>query len=729
MTPQKENPFYPETQAAFEKISIAKLSPELARQNFHALLLANPNFFGNIAESPYKPVLNIQGDTAYESIGCVGYNPQLEQLRATINIKQTGGYSGGICSTGSEEYVRFYLSYDGGSTWQDQGLKAVNVFDVPGPKPLEYAVSLQISPVEKFCFIHNLPMVRAILSWNSPPPAGAPNWTPVWGNVVDAQIQIEGFEFILLSTVLAEAKVVLPEEIAQAIDLAQPVEAAKPKVLSPVDLHKIYADSAVPQHRYLASLLASTVGTHTHANIAKAAVSKAALAKPASSFGGISGIDLAALAEQWLNTNGNTTYEQLDCLGLDPNTSQLTGILEVKQGSGYSGGPCTAGSKEFVAFWVDWGSGWEYAGTTSVVVHDYGISAPTRLDYNVFLPVDLLSHAKPCDEGPQTARVRAVLSWNVPPSTTNPYAPVVWGNSREGLILIPPGEIIGTGQQIPVLSAVGDVETSKIGSDGRITNAVTVTTGVHYVNAPFGGRITLAGQISNPTSGLKYRIMKAPHGSSSFSPVVNEPAGLTLTINTFSGGVWTQSDQTFHADSDGYYTYQDYSPDHFVEGQLMGVWNTTSADTSYAYDLRVDLYGAPGPDIQSNVVTVLINNETPVATLTPTFGECGKLAPGDSISGVFTATATDFGSFGFTILPPGPAHGVLPVPSSGLSVQLGGAISDPGVVNESFTLDTTGMDPCGYSLTLGVWDRTNVDSGRTSNYFQNSVGFCLQIAG
>ena len=57
-------------------------------------------------------MLNIQGDTQYESIGCVGYNPQLEQLRATINIKQTGGYDGGLCDGavfGGVD-VRFYLS-------------------------------------------------------------------------------------------------------------------------------------------------------------------------------------------------------------------------------------------------------------------------------------------------------------------------------------------------------------------------------------------------------------------------------------------------------------------------------------------------------------------------------------------------------------------------------------------------------------------------------------------
>ncbi len=724
MTPQKGKPVISATQSSFEQVSLTKLSPELARQNFHALLLANPNFFGNLAESPYKPVLPIQGDTAYESIGCVGYNPQLAQLRATINIKQTGGYSGGICTSGSEEYVRFYLSYDAGATWQDQGLTAVNVFDVPGPKPLEYAVTLPISPKEQFCFIQNLPLARAILSWNSPPPANQPNWPPVWGNVVDAQIQIDGFQIILLSTLLADAKLELPEPIAQSIDLSQPVKAAAPSSLTSVDLHKLYANSKVPQHRYLAPLLSAAAGTPAVSTVAGTTAATAKSLKTSAVFGGISDINMISLVENWLNTNGDTSFEQLDCVGLDQNYSQLVGILEIKQSSGYSGGPCSTGSREYVAFWVDWGSGWEYAGTTSVVVHDYNI--PSRLEYNVFLPIDLLSRAKPCDDGPQTARVRAVLSWNTPPSTTNPYAPVVWGNSREALILIPPGPVIGASLQIPFLSAVGDVPTSKIDGNGRIIDAVTITTGVHYVDAPFGGRITLAGAISNPTPGLKYRIMKAPHGSSSFTPLINEPQGLTLTINTFSGGSWTQSQQTFHADADGYYTYQDYSPDHFVEGQILGVFNTTPADTGFAYDLRVDLHNAPNPDIQSNVSTVLVNNEAPTAILTPTFGECGKLAPGDTINGTFTATATDFGSFSFTILPPGPANGVLPVPASGVTVALGGAISDPGVVNAAFSLNTTGMDPCGYSLTLNVWDRTNVNSGQTSNYNPASIGFCLE---
>ena len=50
--------------------------------------------------------------------------------------------------------------------------------------------------------------------------------------------------------------------------------------------------------------------------------------------------------------------------------------------------------------------------------------------------------------------------------------------------------------------------------------------------------------------------------------------------------------------------------------------------------------------------------------------------------------------------------------------------AEAGVVNEAFSIDTTGMSPCGYSLTLGVWDRTNVNSGQTNNY-SPGVGWLL----
>ena len=694
--------------------SLVKLSPELARGNFHALLLANPNYFGNLVESTFKPVLDIQGDTAYEALGCVGYNPQFDQLRATINIKLDGGYDGGICGAGSYEYVRFYLSYDGGGTWMDQGLAAVNVFDVPGPKPLDFAVTLNITPKEDFCFEQNLPLVRAILSWNSPPPANTPAWVPVWGDTLDAQIQVDGYKLIPFPVFLDAAKLTLPEEFKQAIDPGQSLEAAVPQILTPAELHQLYADTSVPLHRYLAPAVAAAI---------KAPVPQAG---PAKSFAGISDIDLSGLIGSVLKTNGDTAYEQLKCIGLNPGTSQLTGILTIKQSVGFSGGPCSSGSTEYAAFWVDWGSGLQYVGTTSVKVHDFSAIPAGGLDYNVFLPVNLLSHAKPCQEGANVVKVHAVLSWNTPPSTTNPNALVVWGNSLDGLILIPPGPSIGTGQQQPMISAVGDISVSKIGGNGRITSANTVTTNVFYADAPFGGSINISGGISNPGPGLLYRIMIAPHGSSAFVPIINEPQGIPLTIVDLLAH--TTTDVTIHANGpNGYYAYPVLSANQFIQDQLLNVYYSTSADTGVAYDLRMDLStdGVPAHDTPSSVVTILINNQEPTADLT-IIGECGEFTPGDMITGTFTATATDFGVYYFQILPTIPANGAVANPASGSSVYLGGAIGDPGVTNQTVTIDTTGMQDCGYSFTLYVHDRTNVDNGLTYNWNSASTGFCLQ---
>ena len=220
---------------------------------------------------------------------------------------------------------------------------------------------------------------------------------------------------------------------AQMIYPEQTTLAPRRKLLSTAELHQLYAGTSVPAHRYLSGLLNASVN------------SPAIALDPAKWLDGISGVNLSKVVEAWLHTNGNTEYEQLNSIGLDANTIWLTGVLTVKQRSGYSGGSSTAGSREFVAIWVDWGSGFQYEGTTSVAVRDFSSLPATGLEYKVFLPVDVLAEAQPGSNGARRVKVRAVLSWNTPPSTTDPYAPVVWGNSLDGLILIPPGINVSSG--------------------------------------------------------------------------------------------------------------------------------------------------------------------------------------------------------------------------------------------------------------------------------------------
>jgi hypothetical protein len=183
-------PIAPSTHPALDLIALAQLSPEEAGQRLRALLLGNPKYFGNVPLTSFNAVLRIQEDTTYESISCVAYDAQLKQLRATIDIKRAVGYSGVARINGSEEFVRFYVSYDGGAKWLDQGMRSVNVEDAIAPRPLVHEVILPIAFAKQTGSPKPQPRVRAILSWNSSPPAGAPSWTPIWGNVVESDMQI-----------------------------------------------------------------------------------------------------------------------------------------------------------------------------------------------------------------------------------------------------------------------------------------------------------------------------------------------------------------------------------------------------------------------------------------------------------------------------------------------------------------------------------------------------------
>ena len=187
---------------ALELISLATMAPELARKSLRNLLIADPGHFGKISSNSFKAVLRILQETTYESIGYVGYSPSLEHLQATIHLNENAGYSVGHCI--SREYVRFYLSYDSGSSWFDQGLSSFTVQNELGPMPRQVTLWVGISSSLTRCFLDRLPVVRTILSWNTPPPENAPNWIPMWGDVLDAQLRPEDPEALFLRPGLSD---------------------------------------------------------------------------------------------------------------------------------------------------------------------------------------------------------------------------------------------------------------------------------------------------------------------------------------------------------------------------------------------------------------------------------------------------------------------------------------------------------------------------------------------
>src|SRR5207245_8615710 len=53
------------------------------RSKFRRLILENPNYFGNLEKSSLKAVKQLTGNTQYEELTCVGFNPQTNFLEAT----------------------------------------------------------------------------------------------------------------------------------------------------------------------------------------------------------------------------------------------------------------------------------------------------------------------------------------------------------------------------------------------------------------------------------------------------------------------------------------------------------------------------------------------------------------------------------------------------------------------------------------------------------------------
>lgn len=687
-------------------LSLAKLPPEQARSNFHMLLLANPNYFGNLQESEFEPVLPISGDTSFEEIGCVGFSAALSRLEAVVSIKQNSGYGGGLCTSGSQEYVRFYLSFDGGTTWQDQGVTGFNAHDISGPKPLEYSVAQPISVAEDFCFFENLPRVRAILSWNFEPPVNTPGFIPVWGNVVDVTIQIPAFQFIILAGLLEKAKVQLPASFKKAVNLQQQIPAAPKEALSVAEIASLYKGKPVTPSRYLYPQI-QTLSQNVTA-VAPAVLGSSAKPAKKLSFKPID-VNVSEVIGAILATSGDTTYEELDCVGLDINRDTLVGVVTVKLPYGFNGGLCTAGSTEYVAFWVDWGSGYEYEGTVARNVHDIAGIPPGGLEYAAVLPVDVASHQKPCSSGPQIAKVRAILSWQTPPSTTDPNFVPVWGNQSNALVQVPAGDPFVTGTpDIAIIGGIGVDQIDTVFTGMTKPFAVFALTGTNadpWISSrqcPFGGQIVIQGL---PSAGNRYRVWVQKVGS----PL---PIALTDPIVT-TDMFGTPTTQT--PDGSGFFAYLDNSKNI---DDILAYWYSSGDDQWYVW---LELADATDKVLATTTQYLIqLDNTAPTVDIhIDSGGDCKQFAQGTTINGHFVAQDLHFGVFGLSTLPSSlsPNEPTTATPSTSQTAP------PPG---DTWQLDTTGMGTCGYVIDLEVWDNSIVGSGPGGHNFNTKqVGFCL----
>ncbi len=714
---------------------------ELERSSFHTLLLSNPNYFGTLKGSKFQPVKAFSGNTSYEELVCVGFHPQLSQLEGVVHVKKNAGYSESLCGSGSPEYVRFFTSADGGATWNDDGLVNFHAFNVPGPRPLEYAVTLGINPRRSFCFSERLLKVRAILSWNVSPAPNDPDYTPIWGNVVNVDVQVEPRRFWDWPGLIAELAIKLPKPFEELAVLSPPIELEAHAEMPLAKLHEAYTKAKVPAHRYLYEYLSKA-----NFGMMPAGATFAVESGLSDSLVALK-IDIAELIEALAQTDGNTEYEELNCVGYDPNNDALIGAIKIKKSAGYSGALCTAGSREYVAFWIDWGdgAGWTYAGTSSVRVHDIASIPAGGLYYAVFEAIGSAKHRKECSNGPVTAKVRATLSWQTAPPPGNPDWLPHWGNREETAIQLNPGGV--SADYRPMLESISSVPVCSIDQGTGMTASI--------YSQPFGGLLTITGliptapDISTPDPNkLRYRVRVRklnPLGSwqtidNDFSISVIERIGMALP---------TQYSILQHVDGSGWYTYREDmnvagAGWRLVQNRVLAHWITADPMTGM-YEIMVEArdpvtnttYAAQaiacGDGSTRTNVNVWLDELRPVVAVSITGFQrgggpvqpavvCGTLHVGDIIHGTYSVSDEHMGGFSLSVQPAATANGAVPAPASKIYPVL------PNLgENGTWTLDTSPMDPCGYVVRLYAHDRTIV-SGNGSWDRETFIGFCLKKA-
>ncbi len=715
-----------ETTASADKKPAAALQIERERTEFHALLQTNPNYFGNLADSKFKPVIQLSKKTTYEEVTCVGLDQKLNQLEATVQIKRPAGYGGDLCQTGTVEYVRFYIDY--GAGWEDTNYVAFDVHDIPNgtdcadkpEKPLSYVASLKIEPRRKVCEFPVLPKVRAILSWNHLPPANQPNWSPVWGNVLDHHIQITPRPHFLIDVVdsIANAsnlKLKLPLKFEPAQKLPIPIPEPDPLPLE--DLAKLYGKegkaaakaASVESHRFaFADIHASSVG---------AAFSQDVVVAKFEQYKAI-GLDYGAIIAALEKTKADVGYEEVECLGLDYNLGRLAATFRIKRPFGYSGQLCQFGSFEYIAFWADWDDTceWEYLDTVKINVHDIPAIPADGLAYTAVLKVNLDPHRRTCHK-PKVARIRAVLSWATPPSTTDPNALTAWGNRLDTHVLIKPGDPgTPTSPKISILGGIGVAQINIFGNGRTKPNAVFALGGydadqwVPSRECPFGGLVVAQGP---PLVGYKYRVW-VQNVTAGTPPSIVANKVLVTDENGFS---------SYHtADGLGFFTY--LSNLQNID-DVLAHWYTSGDDL---WEIRLEV--ATLADVVLGTTPwhhIQLDNSAPAKPSDcdihiDSGGDCKDFNAGDTITGHFVARDPNFGHYAIEVLP----ASLSPNSTSPSAGNAQTAIT-PGNV---WTLNTNSpkkMDPCGYVVRLVVWDRSIVGSIPFSHNANDAdIGFCLR---
>ncbi len=607
-----------------------------ARQDFMTYMAVEKKDLSKATMKTKAAFFTQKMNTSFEELACVGYNSTFSELTATVRIKRASGYSGELCTQGSNEYVRFYLDYEDGSGWQDMGLTAVNVHDIPTQNdcngaqelPIDYAVRLQISPKRFFCTKVNTPKVRAVLAWNEMPAPNDPDLnagTYTWSDTKESYIQIEPLRFFLPDLPLTNIAGLLEKAVANPTvslsSLAQFTpdgleaikEAQQGLKLQPLDFPKLakhYASENIEPYRFGFPLLKKVQQTNDPK-----------IVNAVQDLFAAQNFSLAENLSKLLQTECNKEYEELFCVAADYSREALVGTLKIKRPNGYSGGLCDDGSKEYVSFWIQDeidACEWKHAGTTFIKVHDIAEIPDGGLAYSVILPYDFSPLKQSC-ENPVVLKVRAILSWNQPPEDMQCQN---WGNVVDSYIQLKP-QTVWNGEG-PKLITVGGVATDFIDGVSGLTlpgAKIEFNQVLTYNDSPFAGIIVVQG-VSSPFAGQKYKI-KITNLATGASYYLNNKLDL-LGYNPVTGVV-THPD--LYPVGDAY----EYQPYHNNISSVLARFSPGTNDR-----LRVTIEHSDGT--QDSQVIQMDNSPTTLTLYIDDGGDCSHYTKGDTVLGNFSVT-------------------------------------------------------------------------------------------
>lgn len=740
-------------------INFKKMTKEIAKQPTKAELTQISALRGQSLNAGNALISigfpKLAGITNWEELECVGYNPNLSQIEAVVNIKQSGGYSGNMCGNGSPEFVRFFIDYNDGNGFEDLGISSFRAFNIsdnpPGPQhPISYLVTkkINVSKKRKFCSKEVLVTLRAVLSWNKVPSVD-PNEVPVYGNILDAEAVLKPIKLLVpqLPPFFETPDLVVSEP--DIPELIEPPITGVP--ISPVTLPNIPTEKPIDVKEFIKTNIENGISSSRTISQVMAMALPASNTDILNQFQNIDlqdmKIDIDDLVQGLNSKDFNVNFEEIVSVGLNPAQDVLGAVINIKRPFGFGGNLCSNGSLEYVSFFVDFennGTFDKYLGTTSVQVNDIQSLPKEGLMYAVYLKTDLSKYLKDCNT-PQIVRLRAVLSWATPPDANNAEQAVNWGNRMDTLVQLRPKK----GNQTSIIYSIGNVAIDEIDETSGL--AFPGNTGKSN-NRPWGGNIRIEGGIDNSgTPGTtKYRVEFSQNGVD-FYPVTLKQRIRTIDFsnpfNPFSTHILE--------DENGWFPYlANHNAANLVtiEDQLLAVWPSHAFEGNHYVRVsftKDDPIANPTSIQRSQVFKIKLDNKrfnvdnTPNNEIDAEFdidlkiegGVCKTYKKGQDveISGELKVRDNYYGGFDLNVQP-----ATQITDSSGLISYPNGAITDNADVSifgpdnndeqVEFKIALENLNPCGYTLRLRGYERTILNSNVGHFPFADKyVGFSVVV--